>query len=322
MNGIKLQGVFLILIFFFHGCSGYQNPSTESGLTLNATGAADTDNSGDDDCSCAELTPKYDPEQDPNNVYLDMCVESEWFPGMVGAERAGWHDGGVADADCVPVQNNGALGPPGGLGAYSSSGTYTCVGINGSAVWRFNEDYYIHDGEGADFVTFSSVFAWGSVCDGLCCELSHIEVSEDLVEWYYNSEEEYDVNPEPDTDNSGYSYFNVKNMHGNNPVWANSELNVQAQDIEEINGVKKWVDIPDVCVSRYFKPGDPYLGGVEFDLSVFRSKDDDSPWPAEGRMRYLRIIDDSEILDGQDYLKDWCLGANMMSAMALNFAPR
>jgi hypothetical protein len=35
-------------------------------------------------------------------------------------------------------------------------------------------------------------------------------------------------------------------------------------------------------------------------------------------MRYIKIIDDPVILDGQDYDKDWCLGANLMSAMGVN----
>ncbi len=63
---------------------------------------------------------------------------------------------------------------------------------------------------------------------------------------------------------------------------------------------------------------DPYIGGVEFDLADFRSKTDDSPWPADGRMRYIRIIDDNTILEWHDYLKELCFGANMPAAMGLN----
>jgi hypothetical protein len=54
-------------------------------------------------------------------------------------------------------------------------------------------------------------------------------------------------------------------------------------------------------------------------LADFLSCDTNATWPEDGKMQYLRIIDDNTILDGQDYLKEWCLGANLMSAMAINY---
>jgi hypothetical protein len=71
-------------------------------------------------------------------------------------------------------------------------------------------------------------------------------------------------------------------------------------------------------VSKGFVPTDPYLGGNGFDLSTFLSKADDSLWPDDGQMQYIRIIDDSRVIDGQDYSKAWCFGAQMHAAMAVN----
>ena len=49
------------------------------------------------------------------------------------------------------------------------------------------------------------------------------------------------------------------------------------------------------------------------------SKEDDSvPGPNDGQMQYIRIIDDSSVIDGQDYSKAWCFGAQMHAAMAIN----
>jgi hypothetical protein len=189
--------------------------------------------------------------------------------------------------------------------------------VGGSAAWRFDDDYYIFDGPGPDFTTFENSFAWGGAADGLCCELAHVHTSEDLSVWYYNAEEQYDVNPSPDENDDGYAYFDVSGLHGNNPTWANHTQEMQAQEI--VDGA--WVDIPDVFVPPDFGPGDPHLGGNSFDLADFRSLDDDSPWPADGRMKYVRIVDDPEILDGQDYAKSWCLGAQMHAAMGINVAP-
>jgi hypothetical protein len=91
-------------------------------------------------------------------------------------------------------------------------------------------------------------------------------------------------------------------------------MDVQAQHI--VDGF--WVDIPETFVSKDFRPWDPYLGGNGFDLDAFRSKEDDSPWPEGGKMRYVRIIDDDTILDGQDWNKAWSLGAQMQSALGIH----
>ncbi len=324
-NAAVLLGI--CLLFLLSACPNNQTgmpggDNNDDGTEENG-GDGPGDDSGEgeaDPCDCEANTPAYDPALDPNNVYLDLCVAADWNPGQVGENRKGWGSGTVADASGVPVQNNEALGPPEGTGSYSSSDKYTCIGINGSAVWRFNEDYYIFDGPGNDFVTFTSTFAWSGACDGLCCELAHVEVSEDGSVWYEHSGEDYVENPDPSADNPDYRYFSVENLHGNNPTWANHTLNKQAQEIRDVDGEFRWVDIDCTCVSRYFAPGDPYLGGVEFDLDDFTRKPDGETWPAGGKMRYIKLIDDDTILDGQDYLKSWCLGANLMSAMGINVA--
>jgi hypothetical protein len=276
---------------------------------------------GIDPCDCALNTPDYDPVLDPDNLYLGELVDSLWNPQQAGSQRVNWVGGGglqVTDENRMPLKNDGALGPPEGEGSWSSGGTYTCVGVGGSAAWKFEEGRHVYNGEGPDFITFASNFAWSSACNGLVCELAHVEVSEDGSTWYYNSAEEYVENPEPDQDNPNYEYRSVVGLHGNEPTWANHEKQMQAQEIQTVDGVEKWVDIPCECISIYFTPTDPYLGGVNFDLDDFRSHADGSPWPAGGKMRYIKIIDDPAVLDGQDYLKEWCLGANLMAAMGIN----
>ncbi|MBN2041941.1 MAG: hypothetical protein JW864_18040 [Spirochaetes bacterium] len=242
------------------------------------------------------------------NIYLDAIVE--WNPGLTGAARANY----VIVEDSLPVKNDLAFGGPTGNGCGSRVYSCVCVGINGSAAFRFEEGFYIYNGDGYDFTTFEGSFAWGGAVDGLCCELAHVEVSEDLITWYYNSAEEYDINPDPTEDNGDYCHANVKGLHGNNPTWANINQDMQAYEIK--NG--KWTAIEDVYVSKDFKPTDPYLGGDSFDLFTFRSKTDDSPWPDEGKMRYVRIIDDDSIIDGQGYSNGWCFGAQMHAAMGIN----
>lgn len=268
--------------------------------------------------SCSfSASPSDDGAAAPDNLYLSSLVEDQWKPGKVGAARFGYKNGAVADDDGNPAPNDGALGGPRGLGSYQSNGSYTCVGIDGSAVWRFEEGRYIRDGEGDDFVTFSSVFAWGRAADGLCCELAHVEVSPDGISWYRNAAERFTVNPDPGADVDGYEYAAVSGLHGNNPVWANVDQDVQAEELVLSGSSYRWVDIEGVTVSRFFAATDPYLGGTRFDLADFVG-DDGSFWPADGKMRYLKIRDDSSILDGQDYSKAWCLGANLQSAMGIN----
>jgi hypothetical protein len=247
-----------------------------------------------------------------HNIYLEEVVE--WNPGPVGSARQNY----ILAEDGVPIQNNLALGAPTGNGTGSRVYNATAVGINGSAAWRFETGYYIYNGPGDDFITFEGSFSWGGTVDGLCNELAHVEVSADGVNWYYNRAESYDINPNPDQNNGNYQYFNVSGMHGNNPTWANVERDMQAQEIQEVNGTYRWVNVDGVMVSKDFTPTDPYLGGNGFDLDTFLSKEDDSPWPEYGQMQYIRIIDDSSVIDGQDYAKVWCFGAQMHAAMAIN----
>jgi len=255
----------------------------------------------------------------PHNIYLDLVVEDQWNPGTVGTYRKGNY---MADADGTPIQNDEALGPPTGQGAYSSGSGNQTMGIDGSAVFRFEEGWSIHDGEGDDFVTFQCNFAWSGACDGLCNELAHVDVSEDAVTWYRSSQEAYDVNPDPSSSNGGYVYANVRDLHGSEPSWANCQEDIQAQEI--VDGY--WTDIVGVFVSRYFEASDPYLGGTRFDLANFLlltdaesgTLDFESPWHSDGRMRYIRITDDSSILDGQDWNKDWSYGAYINAAMGIN----
>lgn len=248
----------------------------------------------------------------PVNVYLTSFVE--WVPGVVGKNRRGKY----TDEDGRPLESFTAmaLGPPEGSGSHTSGTGSTCpVGINGWGVWKFDESFVIVNGTGPDFTTFTKTFAWGSKADGLCCELAHVEVSEDGENWYVCTKEEYDENSDPGSANDDYVYAHVRNIHGNAPTWANFRKGIQAEVLK--NGV--WEKLPGMVVEKYFRAGDPYLGGVSFDLSDFSGKE--APhllWPEEGRMRYLKIVDDAQILDGQDYAPDWCLGANLMAAMGLN----
>ncbi len=248
----------------------------------------------------------------PENVYLTSFVK--WEPGVVGKNRRGKY----TDAEGHPLESftSMALGPPEGSGSYTSGTGSTCpVGINGWGVWKFDKSFVIVNGTGPDFTTFTKTFAWGSKANGLCCELAHVEVSENGTDWYICTKEKYDKNFEPGTANDGYIYSHVSNIHGNEPSWANFRIGVQAEVLKD----GAWEKLPGMVVEKYFKAGDPYLGGVSFDLSDFSGKEAPHlPWPEEGRMRYLKIVDDAQILDGQDYNPDWRLGANLMAAMGLN----
>jgi hypothetical protein len=259
------------------------------------------------------LTTSGDPLAE-KNVYLDQVVY--WNPGIMGTAWIG--NSPLCDDQGIPINNGLALGPPTGTGVGRREANCTAVGINGEAAFRFEEGYYIFNGPGDDFITFEGSFAWGLEIDGLCCELAHVEVSEDAVHWYYNSAEQYDLNPDPSKSNGDYVHDHVKNMHGNTPTFANHTKDMQAYEIQIIKDVKKWVKIKDVFISKDFKPTDPHLGGDRFDLSTFRSKQDDTPWPIDGKMRYVKIIDDDRVLDGQDYNKPWRLGAQIQAAMGIH----
>ena len=248
------------------------------------------------------------------NVYLDAVVE--WHPEAAGSARRNFW--GWTDEHLMPIQNDYALGAPTGTGSWTSGGPSTVVGINGWATWRFEEGFYIYNGEGDDFRTFQDNFAWGGTADGLCNELGHVQVSADLEHWYYNSAEMYIENPNPGQSNDDYSYIAVSGLHGANPTWANYKQDMKAQELQEVNGVLKWVNVEGEIVSKDFSPTDPYLGGDGFDLSTFLSVDDDTPWQDDMQMRYLRIIDDDTILDGQDWSKPWCLGTHLNAAMGIN----
>lgn len=254
----------------------------------------------------------------PDNVYLTAFVE--WTPGKVGSSRMGTK---YTDDDGYPLEANtvNAFGPPEGGGAGTGGEGLTCpIGINGEAVWQFNPDYVIVDEPGDDFITFTKTWAWGGAADSLCCELARVEISEDNKIWYKlkSSEITYLPNPEPTQSNNNYLYRKVSGLHGNAPSWANFRKDMQAEKLIDNTGIEYWEDLEGVTVSRYFEANEDYLGGVRFDLSNFISTDDGSTWPADGKMKYLKIIDDNTILDGQDYAKDWSLGANLMAAMGIN----
>ena len=284
----------------------------EGGTDADADADADTDADADADADADTDTGTEDPTVQ-YNVYLGEIVAEQWNPGLAGASRANAGDGMIGP-DLVPVLNDRALGPPEGTGPYSTGPDATAVGVGGSAVWRFEAGHYIFDGEGDDFITFQNSFAWGLEADGLCCELAHVLVSEDGQTWYENDAEEYLVHPSPGEDDDGYSFAAVSGVHGNNPTWANHTQAMQAQEL--VDGF--WQDIEGEMVPADFGPDTPHIGGNRFDLADFSAEADDAPWPADGRMRYLKIVDDPQILDGQDWNADWCLGSQMHAAMGIH----
>ncbi|MBF9016360.1 MULTISPECIES: hypothetical protein [unclassified Oceanispirochaeta] len=278
-----------------------------------------TPETNDEDLKSWQEVLSEDPSY-PDNVYLTAFIE--WSPGVVGSSR---QNGEYTDSEGRPLVQftQDALGPPEGSGSNTSGDGSSCpLGINGWGIWQFDPGYVIKDGSGDDFITFTKTFAWGSTADGLCCELAFVEVSEDGTTWYKPAFETYDINPHPDTSNENYVYRNVSGLHGNEPSWANFRKDIQAEELTMVDGVEKWVEINGKKISRYFSSDDENLGGVRFDLSDFvLTTDSTVSWPSEGEMRYLKIIDDENILDGQDYAKDWSLGANLMAAMGINTAP-
>jgi len=255
----------------------------------------------------------------PDNVYLTKFIE--WSPGLVGSSRRGT---AYTDEAGYPLKETtvNALGPPEGSGSYTGGEGLTCpVGVNGWAVWEFDPGYAIINGTGDDFITFTKTWAWSSTADGLCCELARVEISEDCTQWYEldSSKINYDVNPYPTRNNSQYVYRNISGLHGNAPTWANFRKEMKAEVLQTSNGIEKWTELENVSISRYFTADEDYLGGIRFDLADFHLKGDPSSlWPEDGRMKFLKIMDDETILDGQDYDKSWSLGANLMAAMGIN----
>jgi len=257
----------------------------------------------------------------PANVYLTENIE--FNPGMVGSARL---DGSYSfyGADGKPIEStkNGACGPPEGCTAiYSSNGDMTVLGSGGSAVWRFDPKWVIVNGSGDDFITFSNHNVFGGSPDGSWNELAHVFVSEDNINWYECSSESFDVNSQPGTANDGYTWANTGRMHGNNHSWANFREDVSAETVNPSTGMYETIKNASgnaVIISKYFDSGTLYMGGDRFDLSDFIHTETGLSWPSGGRMKYLKLVDAPEALDGQDWNPDWMTGARIMSAMGIN----
>ncbi|MDC7227932.1 MAG: hypothetical protein PQJ61_14295 [Spirochaetales bacterium] len=261
----------------------------------------------------------------PDNVYLTENIEFE--PGQVGSARQDYNTE-YYDENGYPLDStkNGACGPPEGTTVIHSSSyaDMTVLGSGGWAVWKFDPDWVIVDGEGDDFIIFSNHNCFGSDPDGSWNELAHVYVSEDNETWYISSLEDYIENTSPGTANSGYSYYDVTDVFGNEHCWANFREEIEAEELDETGVYETVTDESGntVYISMYFEPDDDYLGGDRFDLSNFvLATDSGVSWPADGKMRYLKLVDDPSILDGQDYAPAWMTGARIMSAMGINVEP-
>ena len=282
---------------------------TDSGLDagddeVDPADAGDTAGSGSaDDTGDTEIVL-------PNNIYLDAVVE--WNPGSVGASRVGWND--MVDDSGVPIENGHALGAPTGFGPTSSGPGNLAVGIDGEAVFRFAEGWAVVDGEGDDFVTFQCNFAFGNEADRLINELGRVAVSDTGTDWYVPATVVYQANPTPGEITYGYAYAGVEGLHGTEPTWANHTMAVQAHLLED----GYWVPNEGVEVPPDFTPDAPNLGGSRFDLANFVHEETGAPFPDGGRVHLLRLTDDSTILDGQDYLPEWSLGAHINAAMGIS----
>lgn len=260
----------------------------------------------------------------PDNVYLTENIE--FNPGPVGSARID-PDSLYYDGDGIPYDStkNGACGPPEGCGAVYSSSTadMTVLGSGGSAVWRFDPDWVIIDGDGGDgndFITFSNHNVFGRQVDDSWNELAHVYASEDNVNWYKCSES-FDENTSPGTANGDYIWENVSGMHGNNHSWANFREDVEAEVLDESTGEYEYLTDNNgdpVMISKYFTPDADNLGGDRFDLADFVHTVDGSAWPSGGKMRYIKFVDAPESLDGQDYSPAWMTGARIMAAMGIN----
>ncbi len=301
----------MIAMTLFIGCDGEGDPAGRDGGTQGDAGVeADAGLDAAAWCAARDAEPGR-----PPNLWLAEVVSFD--PQPAGERRTSQSDPGIFGDDHVPVQNDRAFGPPDGTGCGAGSYDVLAVGINGSVTLAFAPGYHIYDGPGADFITFEGRFAWSCYADQMVNELAHVQVSADASRWYENADEAYDVNPDPDQDNPGYVHAHVRGLHGKSPTWANPEEILPAQEL--VDG--RWEDLPGVWVCPAIDPRDPYLGGDRFDLATFRALDDGSRWPPDGRMRYLRLIDDDTILDGQDYAKAWSTGAHVQAALGIHVAP-
>jgi hypothetical protein len=260
----------------------------------------------------------------PENVYLTENVE--FNPGLVGVSRQNTNSVYYGtDGKPVDSTKNGACGPPEGSAAlYSSKADMTVLGSGGSAVWRFDPKWVIVNGIGDDFITFSNHNVLFGEPDGSWNELARVFVSEDNVNWYKCSTENFDENLNPGTANGAYLWANVSGLHGNNHSWANFREDVAAEELNTSTGkyeaVTNGSGVP-VMLSKYFEPDDSYLGGDRFNLGDFVHSVTGAAWPAGGKMKYLKLVDAPDALDGQDWNPDWMTGARIMSAMGVNVEP-
>ena len=228
------------------------------------------------------------------------------------------------DSNGYPLQNLGALGPP--EGCYPSTfsnpdATMTVLGQNGWGIWQFNPDYRIINGDGPDFTTFANHNVFTGDPDESWNELGRVYVSIDGIDWYRNSAELYTVHPDPGENNNNYDWDAVSGLHGNTHTWVNFRLEVQAEWRDPATGRYALLENADgspFIISRYFTPDEHHLGGDSFDLTDFVHTDTGVPWPADGQMSYLKIVDDPAILDGQDWNNDWMTGARLIAAMGIH----
>ena len=262
----------------------------------------------------------------PPNVYLTENIE--FHPGRVGSARIS-SSPEYYNAEGYPLDSvkNGACGPPEGTAAvFSSAGDMTVLGSGGWASWSFDPAWVIVDGPGDDFVTFANHNVLYGDPDGSWNELAHVYASEDGINWYVSAAEKYTAHPAPGNASDGYFWSEADDLHGNNHSWANFRKDVTAEELDLSSGTYKpviSVGGAALYVSKYFKPDDPYLGGDRFDLAVFVHTEpaglqNGNSWPADGKMRYLKIADDPAILDGQDWNPEWMTGARIMAAMGIN----
>ncbi len=255
----------------------------------------------------------------PDNVYLTELIE--FNPGEVGSARTGYSN--LCDTDGYPYENNNALGPP--EGSYPSTfsnpdASITILGSEGWAVWLFNPEYVIINGKGDDFITFSNHNVFSGNPDGSWNELARVYVSEDNINWFEHSSLNYKNHPDPGKAATGYDWSEIEGLHGNTHTWVNFRIDTESEKLDS-DGI--YTDIIDnygnpVKISKYFTAATEHLGGDSFDLSYFVNCDNGEAWPADGEMRYLKIVDDPAILDGQDWNPDWMTGARIMAAMGIN----